>query len=132
MVHYSSHVLNSELIVCYSNDKKFGNQMAFGYQSGQTFKNWVLWYLDLEWFGIIMIGTIGIAWAFKMEPLHRNQGSNQLDSFWMVGLSRFRKVFKLRTIPQVNSFGPFKYRTYSGPHCSGGQDFIQVRRNACR
>ena len=33
MVCYSSHVLNSELIVCYSNGKKFGNQMSFGYQT---------------------------------------------------------------------------------------------------
>ena len=33
MVCYSSHVLNSELIVCYSNGKKFGNQIAFGYQT---------------------------------------------------------------------------------------------------
>ena len=31
MVRYSSHVLNSELIVCYSNGKKLDNQMAFGY-----------------------------------------------------------------------------------------------------
>ena len=33
MVHYSSHVLNSELIVRYSNGKKFVNRMAFGYQN---------------------------------------------------------------------------------------------------
>ena len=33
MISYSSHVLNSELIVCYLNGKKFGNWMAFGYQT---------------------------------------------------------------------------------------------------
>ena len=33
MPRYLSHVLNSELIVRYSNGKKFGNQMAFGDQT---------------------------------------------------------------------------------------------------
>ena len=33
MVCYLSHVLNSELIVCYSIGKKFGNQMPFGFQT---------------------------------------------------------------------------------------------------
>ena len=33
MVRYSRHVLKSKLIVCYSNAKKLGNQMAFGYQT---------------------------------------------------------------------------------------------------
>ena len=33
MVCYSSHVLNSELIVHYSNGKKFDNRIAFGYQT---------------------------------------------------------------------------------------------------
>ena len=50
-----------------------------------------------------------------MEPLHRNEGSNQLDSLWMVGLSRFRKVFKLRIIRQVTALG---HSNTSGPHCS--------------
>ena len=31
MVRYSSHVSRIELIVCYSNGKKFGNQIAFGH-----------------------------------------------------------------------------------------------------
>ena len=33
MIRYSSHVLNIELTVCYSNSKKIGNQMAFGIQT---------------------------------------------------------------------------------------------------
>ena len=33
MVHYSSHVLNSELIVHYLNGKKLGNQMSFGFRT---------------------------------------------------------------------------------------------------
>ena len=33
MARYSSHVLNSELMVPYLNSKKFGNQMEFGYQT---------------------------------------------------------------------------------------------------
>ena len=33
MICYSSHVVNSKLIVCYLNGKHFGNQVAFGYQT---------------------------------------------------------------------------------------------------
>ena len=33
MICYSSHVVNSKLIVCYLNGKNFCNQMAIGYQT---------------------------------------------------------------------------------------------------
>ena len=33
MVRYSSHVLNSKLMVCYLNGKKMGNRMAFSYHT---------------------------------------------------------------------------------------------------
>ena len=33
MVQYSSQVLNRKLIVCYSNGKKFGDGMAFGFRT---------------------------------------------------------------------------------------------------
>ena len=33
IVRYTTHVLNNELVIRYFNGKKFGNQMAFGYQN---------------------------------------------------------------------------------------------------